>query len=261
MSSFLTLRAVSGIGGVAVVISSAELLQLRHEFSDKGLFCWRENSVHTNTAHFLRTLYQYPNVLALLMLRLAGGGLCMLSPGRDFLLLGACLVVASSLLLTKRGPHGRNGADSFSSVTFVAVALGFLSNDDVVRQEALWFLVAQLCLSYITAGALKLFEPSWRDGSAVRWIVQTESYGHPQVARFIGASSSIAVVTAWLVIGFECAFPLVLVLPLWASWTILVFGLIFHIANAAVIGLNTFLWSFVAIYPAVVWCASRVCTR
>jgi hypothetical protein len=34
-----------------------------------------------------------------------------------------------------------------------------------------------------------------------------------------------------------------------------VLGILFHVANAVIMGLNTFVWAFVATYPAILFCA------
>jgi hypothetical protein len=52
------------------------------------------------------------------------------------------------------------------------------------------------------------------------------------------------------VIVFECTFPLAILSPRLA----LVFfgaGIAFHVGIAAVMGLNNFVWPFIATYPAV----------
>jgi hypothetical protein len=39
------------------------------------------------------------------------------------------------------------------------------------------------------------------------------------------------------------------------------FGVFLHIGIAAVLGLNTFLWSFVGTYPAVLWVSASIYSR
>jgi hypothetical protein len=34
-----------------------------------------------------------------------------------------------------------------------------------------------------------------------------------------------------------------------------VLGILFHVANAVIMGLNTFVWAFVETYPAILFCA------
>jgi hypothetical protein len=65
----------------------------------------------------------------------------------------------------------------------------------------------------------------------------------------------------WLsrsVVAAECLFPLALVTPLPVSLALLAGGLAFHLLAAVFMGLNTFLWSFAATYPAILYCAARL---
>jgi len=97
---------------------------------------------------------------------------------------------------------------------------------------------------------------TWRQGDAVYYIFNTESYGLAPVATFLHAHPLIRAWATWSTMVMETLFPLVLVLPLPLGAVFLAWGLLFHLANAVVMGLNSFLWSFAATYPAIVYCAS-----
>jgi hypothetical protein len=62
---------------------------------------------------------------------------------------------------------------------------------------------------------------------------------------------------SWAVMLFEIAFPLTLI-----SQPTLMVGLalaaVFHLANACLFGLNRFFWTWLAVYPAIVWLQGRV---
>jgi hypothetical protein len=49
------------------------------------------------------------------------------------------------------------------------------------------------------------------------------------------------------VIAFECAFPLALI----DARLLSLLGIAFHVVNARVLGLNRFLWAWLAAYPAL----------
>ena len=63
-----------------------------------------------------------------------------------------------------------------------------------------------------------------------------------------------ALFVGWAVIVFELLFPLALVAPNSLMFSLFAIGAIFHLGNALVMGLNTFLWTFLAAYPAVWYC-------
>jgi hypothetical protein len=60
---------------------------------------------------------------------------------------------------------------------------------------------------------------------------------------------------AWLVISFECTFPIALAFGKTGSAVYAAIGIAFHISNAVIMGHNTFIWAFVATYPAILFCA------
>jgi uncharacterized protein YhhL (DUF1145 family) len=57
---------------------------------------------------------------------------------------------------------------------------------------------------------------------------------------------------AWGVILLELAFPLAL-LDARLLWAALSLAALFHLANALLFGLNRFLWTWLAAYPALLW--------
>jgi hypothetical protein len=76
--------------------------------------------------------------------------------------------------------------------------------------------------------------------------------GEPQLRRRLA--------TAWSVIAFESLFPLAILAGPKGALVFLGIGVMFHLANAAVMGLNNFVWAFTATYPAVHYCAERIQT-
>jgi hypothetical protein len=60
-----------------------------------------------------------------------------------------------------------------------------------------------------------------------------------------------------MVVIFECGFPLVLVGCTPVTAILLTIGVIFHVTVSIVMRLNTFLWAFVAVYPAIAVCGMR----
>jgi hypothetical protein len=94
------------------------------------------------------------------------------------------------------------------------------------------YLAVQLTLSYFVAGLVKVRQKEWRDGSALTTLT-----GLP----------------AWMarpVLLWECTFPVV-----WLNHNLcliyLAIGLVFHLVNARVLGLNRFFWIWLAAYPSL----------
>jgi hypothetical protein len=55
-------------------------------------------------------------------------------------------------------------------------------------------------------------------------------------------------------ITWESTFPLVLIVPRPVAYAMVASGVLFHLSNGFLMGLNDFFWLFVAAYPALLYC-------
>jgi hypothetical protein len=125
-------------------------------------------------------------------------------------------------------------------------------------QEAFYgYLGLQLLLSYFIAGFVKIVNPEWRTGQALRDVFQFSAYPVSEDLRRWADRPRVMFVMAWAVMGFEIAFPLTLL-----SRETLIAGLAvagtFHLANACLFGLNRFFWTWISVYPAILWLQGRL---
>jgi hypothetical protein len=149
---------------------------------------------------------------------------------------------------------GASGADMMSFVVCAAAWLGIVvGRDELALRAAAWFIAAQAVLAYVVSGAFKAVAPAWRDGSALQRILATQSLGNKRLARLFGERAGLAQAMCWLVIVWECMFPLVLLLPAQLKLPAFAAGLLFHLSIAFTMGLNQFVWAFAATYPALWW--------
>ena len=93
--------------------------------------------------------------------------------------------------------------------------------------------------------------PVWRSGEAITRIVNTRLWGRAGLARAL--RSYPACVPRWPgPPSFPSASsPLVLLSGRPGCYLFLLWGVLFHLSIAWVMGLNTFLWTFLATYPAI----------
>jgi hypothetical protein len=162
------------------------------------------------------------------------------------------VIMASGLGLNYRCLFGGDGADQMMMI----VAAGLLAvvatpTDSPWHDAGFWFIAAQSCLAYFTSGVSKAVAPKWRSGEAVNSIMRTSTYGHQSVRNLLVAHCRLAFVFAWAVIAFECLFPLALLAPREVLIAALAAGVLFHIVNAVIMGLNDFVPAFLATYPAL----------
>ena len=108
-------------------------------------------------------------------------------------------------------------------------------------------------LSYLIAGCVKIAGPSWRDGTAIGGIMTTKIYGNSAAAAVLQGRATLGLIACWLVITFEITFVAALFVDRRIMWVMLAAGVLFHAANTALMGLNSFFMPFVASYPAVAY--------
>src|SRR5208337_1533905 len=118
----------------------------------------------------------------------------------------------------------------------------------VQRYAPEWFVAAQSGLSYIIAGTSKLSSTAWRDGTALTGIFSTDIYGCQPIYKLLVRHPAISRFAAW---SFECSFVGLCLLGPRCAVLAIALGVLFHLGTAVSMGLNTFLASFIAAYPAV----------
>lgn len=251
-------RRVEVVTAVGALIGGLEMLRIAPAYRDDGLNAWpitrtRLRSLTSGEAgRFADVAVRYPRVLGVVALRAVSAGTLVLATGRVARTGALTGLLGSGALLHLRSNYGNDGSDHFAMISFSAALVDKVFRDDPrVRDAALAFVAAQSCLSYFTSGMVKVTSPVWRSGEAMTGIMRTATYGDPALYRFLRSRPRLSRVAACGVIAFELSFPLVMVLPGPYALALLAGAAAFHVANARFMGLNRFLWSFTATYPAV----------
>lgn len=154
------------------------------------------------------------------------------------------LSLALALLQAVRFRGNFNGgSDAMTLVVLLGLALA--RTPWLRPQIGLGYIAAQLVLSYFLAGVYKLRGADWRDGSALPALLRL-----PQYRAQLVLPAWLARWSGYAVIAWECAFPLAF-LDRRLALGAMALGIGFHAFNAAVLGLNRFLWAWLAAYPAL----------
>jgi hypothetical protein len=170
--------------------------------------------------------------------------------------LAALLATSLALLARYRGPF-QGGADRLAVLLQCGLLAARLAGDGPVREIALGYVAVQTVFSYALAGVAKLGDPGWRGGHALAELLARSSYPVSEDLRALARHRRALAVAGWGVVGFECLFPLALLAP-GALAAALAAALLFHVANALLLGLQRFLWVWLAAYPLVWWLGTRV---
>jgi hypothetical protein len=185
--------------------------------------------------------------------RLVLGALLLLDVG----LYWKCYVPALLILSLMVGvmlPLAQGADSQLNAITYSAVSLSLLSDTPAAAGYCLYFLTLQLCFAYFAAGFHKLRSPVWRDGSAMPGILSARLFGFPALGAWLGRRRGLWLPLSWITVVWEVSFPLVLVAPREACLFYFACGILFHVSTAVTMGLNKFIWAFIALYPATIYC-------
>lgn len=189
----------------------------------------------------------------------AAASLVLLGPFHPAGRFALVLALAAMIVVRWRRHMAGDGAEQMAALVLIAASFAVVPHPSEQRLlAAILFVTAQVILSYETAGFAKLVSPLWRDGSALPAILSTEGHGHPWAARFFSHHHFLAMLAGRGLILFECAFVVMLFGPIWLVLATLALGALFHVICAVLMGLNSFVWSFVATYPCVMFGAIQI---
>lgn len=257
---------------IGVSIDSLELISDRLQLADGGLYGYpvlataRELTLTGPLATMFRLVFSYPAVLSLPAVQLAAAALLLVAAvvrAPPLIVpagIAVLVILAARLLLVLRSPMSRDAGDSMTFVVCTGVAVCLLVSNQSAQNLALYYIASQLLLSYIVAGTAKAVSPTWRSGDAIPGVLNTIGHGSPTVGVFLKRHASLSRALCWSVVMFECSAVALLFLGTPGAIVIIAAGLCFHISIAALMGINSFVWSFGATYPALLQLAHTVGT-
>jgi hypothetical protein len=241
---------------IGQLVGLLELMLVRRELSDSGFLDWTmignlSPRVRTRPGSMIRRAFRrLPRraFTGMLIADAVAAAALLVWPASPLLI---ALVVVLQIVVLKRHHLTIDGSDQMMLVVLVACLLGRIGADVVSARAAVSFLAAELALAYAAAGFAKATSSQWRSGVAFSVIAQTRMYGQPLVARLVREHRFIGRAAAWTVVAWESLCFVTLAAPRPVVIAMLALGLGFHVGCAVVMGLNRFVWAFVASYPAL----------
>ncbi|MEO0990026.1 MAG: HTTM domain-containing protein [Pseudomonadota bacterium] len=168
----------------------------------------------------------------------------------------ALLIHALWVLIRFDGPYN-GGSDRMALLMLACLAAARLWPTMAGQELAFAYLALQLMLSYLIAGWVKIVNPEWRSGRALRDVFQFSVYPVSKDLRRLAEWPRLMFAASWMVMLFELAFPLSLLNPL-ALAMALGLAAMFHLSNALFLGLNRFFWTWIAAFPSILWLQQRL---
>jgi hypothetical protein len=236
------------------VVTSLEWLANRSSFESGAILDQRVMSLRQNGA-LLRFVWSNFTLGQIASVRLAIATLLAISSTPTLVAFAAILLLVLSTLISAQAGYGGDGSDQMGSVALIGLilaAVGLASDDWGIWFAGILINGGQLTISYFVSGFSKWLSPIWRSGVALPGVMGTYTYGHDLGASAIVGRPWLAMLICWTIFTTETMFPLSLGFPPNIFYIVLAFFSFFHIVNAFFMGLNAFVWSFIATYPSVV---------
>lgn len=241
---------------VAVALQTLELLSVRAAFADGGVFAWpllrRELVSAPRALRVLSDLTLAARPFQIVLALRLGAALAL--PFMEHGAISAVLLATTLLVCFRFRGSYNGGSDAMTVVVLVALCVARLTAGELGAKAGLAYAAVQLTLSYFVAGVAKLRTSSWRTGRALNDVLSSPPYaGH---SRLRGLPHGLEAPLAWAIISLECALPI--------AWydrqlcvLLLATALLFHVANAYVLGLNRFVWAWLSAFPALIYWSER----
>lgn len=140
-------------------------------------------------------------------------------------------------------------------ILLVSISVHYGFNDEQLSELSIWFISIQISLAYFAAGLHKVKSSAWHNGDLITKLFFRTF--HSRFHLFFERNTGYWKWLGWGVVTFELLYPLSL-LGGYMNRTILLFGVLFHGFISIGIGINFFLWTFVACYPAVYYTGEQL---
>jgi hypothetical protein len=265
MNTLEALRLTEALLGMSLVVQTLEHVWTRRALGPNGVWDWAvvrdEFAALPAAARAILDALLGPLGFGVVLGLRAAAALALIAWGG---LLPACFASVTTVLVCLRFRGLFNGGSDYMTV-HVGLALAVshaASGAPTWVDGALGWIALQTLLSYGVAGAVKVRSSAWLDGTALAGFVGSDRYAAPAALRACVARPGMARAASLAVIAFELSAPAVLLLPSRAAvvaW--LGAALCFHVVNAWALGLNRFVFAWLAAYPAVLFWATRLGAR
>jgi hypothetical protein len=251
-------RYTTLIVGIGLGIKALETLYLLRAYSSRQIFDFsmvgNDFNLEGRLALVPTRLYSKDGVAGLASLSLMSLAILLLTEsGSAAYSLSMFGLIVANVLMYYRQAFGLDGADQMSLLILLTLLLCSAAPSREIREIGLCFIALQLALSYMVSGVAKLASREWRSGRALEGILSTHTYGTALTRKLVSRHKLMCRIGCWGVIITEMALPFGLLLGPAGVIASLSIGLCMHLVIAAIMGLNDFVWSFAAAYPAFIY--------
>ena len=245
-----TLELISSIISIAVFYQGIETLWIYSSWANDGIWRWEllKKDYSNKTQDFLYHFLSERRFFALVLAQVIFAGINIFHP--QAWILGFLLLSTSLTALRWRGSFN-GGADYMTAVVLLgAFIASCFPESENVQLASFAYISVQVVLSYFLAGIAKAKQQKWRDGRAITEFALHSYYAVDPRTKRLAKKPFYANFAAKMILIFECTFPLALLDPRICLVYICI-GFFFHLENYFILGLNRFLFAWLAAYPAL----------
>ncbi|MER8071649.1 alpha/beta fold hydrolase [Streptomyces sp. NPDC094034] len=248
------------LGALTILNSSLEYLTQTKQTDAGGLSDWNvTRDLKRESGPLLRKVLESVSgrrTTKALHVSRALGATVLMAPGNQKWRGAVSLYLAASgLLVYSRHLYGTDGSDQVSVIVQGATGAARLVPSEPAKDALVWYIAAQANLSYAISGWVKLFGKQWRDASALPGIMRTRSYGHAGMWTWTQKHPRASKLLTHSVLALECGFPLLYAFGGRLTRPVITSVVLFHGANAYLMGLGRFFTAFTSMHPLVVYTA------
>ncbi|MFN7903800.1 MAG: HTTM domain-containing protein [Pseudobdellovibrionaceae bacterium] len=253
MTSLQAIDWMTKLVGFSLIIQSAEYFALRRQCVSDAVWSWE--ILQSDYSRYFRKMVSlflnFPNILFVIFIQFCFAMSLLFVFEPKFWMV--CILFITSLLLSMRWRGTFNGGgDKMTMVSLIGLLIAYSDlQNQFHAQLALWFIVFQSASSYFFAGLAKLKQNVWLKGHGLQSFLIAPLYPIPLgLKAWSEENPAILKFANYFILIFECLFPLALFFPM-STKIFLGLAILFHLANFAVFGLNRFVFSWIATYPAL----------
>jgi hypothetical protein len=259
----LIVDLIQTIASIAVIIDAIEIIIERNHYSSDGIFnfevlrSYKRWMTNGKVVSIYNIILNYPNYIFLVFIQLIVAILVISHLFTNLSLFFIMIILLIHLLSHLRNQYGVDGSDQIQVIIFASLLAFYATSDPIVQKFSIFFLCFQSFLLYFMSGLAKLSSPAWRGGEAIAGIINTESFGNRVLSQILFNRPLLSKLICWCVIIFECAFPILIFTGIQSTVFFILVGMIFHFSISIFMRLNSFFWSFIATYPALLFFAAE----
>ena len=237
---------------LSLSVQSFEMLSISKKIGEATAWDWKHvRADFQSWPHGLRSLLDWlfaHHFQKIIYLQILGIALFLVLPHWS---IAVGLMLSNVLINLRFRGIFNGGSDYMTMLQLLGLALAlFPTKDGFGILLGLYYIALQTTISYFVAGLVKARASAWRKGFALEVFLGQSNYPVPNHIRQWARKPLVSLPLSWMVILWECLFPVVWLLP---SLTVLFLGVgaLFHLGIFFSFGLNRFVFAWLASYPAL----------